>query len=198
MSGDTEIHHPNMFGDIFRFLLEIAFTLLGAALIARAWMHAVRLHPFNPFAQAVYQATNWLVMPLRRIVPTSSMVDWASLFGAWLAALVYLVLMWTSVASAIMPVQLLPTALGAAFLTVAKWGANLIVWVTLFQAILSWVNPLAPLMPVLQTLTAPLLDPIRRIMPNLGAVDLSPLVLLIFAQIAVMVLGHMRFGLFGV
>jgi len=187
-----------MFGDIFRFLLEIAFTLLGAALIARAWMHAVRLHPFNPFAQAIYQATNWLVTPLRKVVPSSGPIDWASLLGAWLAALVYLLLMWTTLTSALIPFQLLPGALGGALLTVAKWAANLVVWVTLIQAILSWVNPLAPLMPVLQTLTAPLLAPIRRILPDFGPVDLSPLVLLVFAQIAVMILGHMRYSVFGV
>jgi YggT family protein len=53
-------------------------------------------------------------------------------------------------------------------------------------------------MPLLQTLTAPMLDPIRRILPSLGGLDLSPLVLLIIAQVAMMFLQSMAFSRFGV
>ena len=72
--------------------------------------------------------------------------------------------------------------------TVLKWGVNLVLWLTLIQVILSWVNPMAPVMPVLQTLTAPLLDPIRRLLPTPGGLDFSPLVVLILAQVLIMVL----------
>ena len=89
-------------------------------------------------------------------------------------------------------------ALIASVLTVLKWAFNLVLWLTLIQVILSWVNPMAPIMPVLQTLTAPLLDPIRRVLPNLGGIDFSPLVLLILAQIIMMVLESLAFSLFGV
>ncbi|MGI4984191.1 MAG: YggT family protein, partial [Janthinobacterium lividum] len=50
-----------MFGDIARFLIDIVFTLFGAALILRVWMQAVRLPPRNPFSQGVFQITDWLV-----------------------------------------------------------------------------------------------------------------------------------------
>jgi YggT family protein len=53
-------------------------------------------------------------------------------------------------------------------------------------------------MPVLRTLTAPLLEPIKRIMPNLGGIDLSALVLLILAQVAMMVLNRISFSLLGI
>lgn len=58
-------------------------------------------------------------------------------------------------------------------------------------------KPARPVMPVLHTLTAPLLDPIRRLLPNLGGLDLSPLVLLVLAQIAIMFLQHFTYTLFG-
>jgi YggT family protein len=48
----------------------------------------------------------------------------------------------------------------------------------------------------LTTLTDQLLAPIRRITPKLGALDLAPLVLLVLAQIAMMVLGRISFTLF--
>lgn len=184
-----------MFGDIFRLLLDTAFTIFGAALIARAWIHAVRMHPFNPVARFIYQATNWLVNPLRRVVPSAGAIDWASLIGAWLTALVYLVLMWLVTIGVLIPLSSLPLALGVSFLTVVKWAFNLMVWITLAQAILSWVNPSAPIMPVLQTLTDPLLEPIRRILPRSG-IDFSPLVLLVLAQVALMIITRLSFTLF--
>jgi YggT family protein len=93
---------------------------------------------------------------------------------------------------------LIPGLLGAALVTVARWALNLIVWLTLIQAVLSWINPMAPIMPVLRTLTAPLLEPIKRIMPNLGGLDLSALVLLVLAQVAMMVLNRVSFSLLGI
>ncbi|VFR29385.1 Integral membrane protein YggT, involved in response to extracytoplasmic stress (osmotic shock) [plant metagenome] len=187
-----------MFGDIIRFLLEIAFTLLGAALLARAWFIAVRMHPFHPVVQSINQATNWLVMPLRKILPNTGRIDWACLLAAWLVALVYLVLSWLVSTGSMVPVQLLPAALGAALLTVARWSLNLVLWLTLLQVVLSWVNPAAPMMGLLRTLTAPLLDPLRRILPNMGGIDLSPLALLIIAQVLMMVLARISYGIFGV
>ncbi|AMG90357.2 YggT family protein [Bordetella parapertussis] len=186
-----------MLGDIIRFLLEITFTLFGAALILRAWIHAVRLHPFNPLARAIYQGTNWLVLPLRRVIPATGSIDWTSLIAAWVAALIYLILVWLSAVGALPPASALPSAMGSALLMVLKWTLNLMVWMTLIQAVLSWVNPLSPLMPLLQTLTAPLLDPIRRILPR-TAIDFSPLVLLIGAQILLMMVARLAYGIFGV
>ncbi|MDN3986182.1 YggT family protein [Zwartia vadi] len=185
-----------MIGEILRFLLDIGFTLIGAVLLARAWLQAVKLHPFNPISQAIYQATNWLVGPLRRIVPTGGGIDWATLLGAVLAAIVYLVLLWFVSTASMLPVKLIPGIIGAGFATVGRWALNLIIWLTLIQAILSWINPMATIMPVLRTMTEPLLEPIRRIMPRLGGIDLSPLVLLILAQIAIMVVTRIIYQLF--
>ena len=185
-----------MIGEILRFLLDVSFTLIGAVLLARAWLQAVKLHPFNPLSQAVIQATNWLVTPLRRIVPTSAGVDWASLLGALLVAMVYLILLWFVSTTSMLPLSLIPGVLGAGIATVGRWALNLIIWLTLIQAVLSWLNPMATVMPVLRTLTSPLLEPIRRIMPRLGGFDLSPLVLLILAQIAIMVVTRITYQLF--
>ena len=186
-----------MIGEILRFLLDIVFNLVGAILLARAWIHAAKLHPFNPLSQAIHQATNWLVEPLRKVVPTKGgLFDWASLLGALLAAMAYLLLMWLVSTSSMLPAKLLPGLMGASVVTVGRWALNLIVWMTLIQMVLSWVNPLATIMPVLTTLTDPLLAPIRRITPKLGALDLAPLVLLVLAQIAMMVLGRISFTLF--
>ncbi|NYT58153.1 YggT family protein [Alcaligenaceae bacterium] len=187
-----------MLSDILHFIVSIVFSLFGIALLIRAWVYAIRLHPFNPYSQAVLRLTNWLVQPLRKILGPGDRIDWPTLLACWLTALIFLLLSWFLLTGALPAVQSLLPAVLAALLTMLKWAFNLILWATLIQAILSWVNPMAPIMPVLHTLTAPLLDPIRRIMPNLGGLDLSPLVLLVLAQVAMMVVQRFAYSLFGV
>ncbi|AZY50333.1 YggT family protein [Bordetella avium] len=181
-----------MIGDIFGFIIDILFTLFGAALLLRAWMHAVRLHPFNPLARTIYQCTNWLVLPLRRVIPATGRVDWSSLFAAWLAALVFFILLTVAAFGALPSASGLPRILLAALLTEVRWALNLIVWLTLIQAVLSWVNPMSPIMPLLQTLSAPILNPIRRILPR-TSIDFSPLVVLLLAQVLIMLLTRLSY-----
>ncbi|CAD6509619.1 hypothetical protein LMG28727_00260 [Paraburkholderia kirstenboschensis] len=174
-----------MFGDIARFLLNTLFTLFGAALLLRAWLQVVRMPPFNPVTNAVLQATNWIVLPLRRILPSTRNVDWASLVAALIAAIVYVVLM--VVLTGADPLTLVPTLLIVAVLTVIKWALNLIIWMTILMALLSWLNPRSPAMPILYQLTAPFLNPLRRVVPHLGGIDLSPILLFVIVQVLLMV-----------
>lgn len=187
-----------MFSDVIQFLADIAFALFGIALILRAWAFAIRLHPFNPLSRVVIQATDWLVQPLKRFIPVSGRFDWPSIVACWLTALVYLMLGWVLFTGSLPPIQHIFPALIAALLTMARWAFNVVLWATLIQAVLSWVNPMAPIMPILTTITAPLLNPIRRVLPNFGGIDFSPLVLLILAQVAMMILQRMAFTLVGV
>lgn len=187
-----------MIRDILHLILNIAFSLFGIALLIRAWIFAIRLHPFNPYSQTMIQITDWLIQPLRKILKPGNRIDWPSLLACWITAFIYLILTWVALTGQIpVPESLLPAVLASIF-TMLKWVFNLILWLTLIQVVLSWVNPLSPIMPMLQALTAPLLDPIRRIMPNLGGIDFSPLVLLLLAQVAMMVLEQFAFSLFGV
>lgn len=187
-----------MLSNTLNLLINVLFSLFGIALVIRAWTFAIRLHPFNPWSQAILRVTDWLVLPIRRLISPGNRVDWPSLVACWLTAFVYLLLTWVVLTGSLPPYQSLVPGLLAAFLTMLRWTFNVILWATLIQAVLSWVNPMAPVMPILTTLTAPLLDPIRRIMPNLGGLDLSPLVLLIAAQVAMMFVQQLAFSLFGV
>jgi len=187
-----------MFTDIFQLVLRIGFLLLGTVLILRVWTHAVRLHPFNPYAQAILRLSNWLVQPIQRLVPHGRLADWPALFACWLVALSYLLLSWLVLTGSMPPFAWMASILPVAALTVLEWTFNVVLWVTLIQAVLSWVNPMAPVMPVVQMLTAPLLNPIRRVLPHLGGIDFSPLILLILAQIMMRVVQRMVYALAGV
>jgi YggT family protein len=190
-----------MFGEIARFLLNTIFTLFGAALLLRAWMQVVRMPPYNPVSNAVMQATNWLVLPLRKILPTAKTIDWASIVAAFLAALVFMILMvlLAGVDPAGLPV-LLPTLLAVAVITVIKWALNLIIWMTILMALLSWLNPQSPAMPLLYQLTAPFLEPLRRVLPRMGGIDLSPILLFVIVQVLLMVVTRLAVSMtmFGV
>ncbi|WP_028215793.1 YggT family protein [Paraburkholderia oxyphila] len=174
-----------MFGDIARFLLNTIFTLFGAALLLRVWLQFVRVPPYNPVTHAIQQATNWLVLPLRRVIPGVRGIDWAGVVAALIAAIVYVLLMvWLA---GVDPLGLLPTLLIVAVLTLVKWALNLLIWLTILMALLSWLNPRSPAMPVLFQLTAPFLNPIRRVLPNFGGLDLSPILLFVIVQVLLMV-----------
>jgi YggT family protein len=186
-----------MFGDVARFLLNTVFTLFGAALLLRAWMQVVRMPPYNPVSNAVMQATNWIVLPLRKILPGGK-VDWASLLAAYIAALVYVLLM--IVLAGVDPTLMLPMIFLVSLLTVIKWALNLIIWMTILMALLSWLNPQSPAMPLLYQITAPFLDPLRRILPRLGGLDLSPILLFVIVQVLLMVVTRVAVSmtLFGI
>ena len=61
-------------------------------------------------------------------------------------------------------------------------------------AVLSWVQAHSPVSDVIARLSEPLLRPVRRVLPLVGGVDLSPLVVLVLVQVALMALGHLQFG----
>ena len=65
----------------------------------------------------------------------------------------------------------------------ARFSLYLLIGVILIQAVISWINPYAPLAPLFNTLTAPFLRPFRRWIPPIGNIDLSPLFALVAAQL---------------
>src|SRR5512147_695181 len=81
-----------IFIDIARLLIETVAALLGVTLLLRAFMNFIGMPGRNPFAQFVLALTDWLVRPLRRVVPSAGRVDTASLLAAYIIALLMLIL----------------------------------------------------------------------------------------------------------
>ena len=65
----------------------------------------------------------------------------------------------------------------------------------MIYALLSWVQARSPVSDLLDRLVAPLLSPIRRHMPLMGGVDLSPLALLLLLQVLIMLIGGLQSGM---
>lgn len=174
-------------------LLETVGSLLATACLLRAYMNRIGMGARNPIGQFVVAITDWLVRPLRRLVPAGGRADWASIAGAFVIA-VALALFFVSLFTGGFPSP--GVALLLAFFWLVKWSLWLLTALVIVQAVLSWVNPHAPIAPAVSALTQPFLGPIRRIVPLIGGVDLSPLVLILLIQFALTLLQSAMAGLF--
>ncbi len=181
-----------MLPQIVNFLLEIACTLVGGACLLRMFMHWRRMSMANPVGQFVLALTDWLVKPLQRIVPLTGRVDAASLLGVWLLKMVqYVVFM---LLAGMARWALLPVL---ALLGVARLAASVATAVIIVVVVLSWMQNRTQIADVLNRLTAPLLAPLRRVVPLVGGVDLSPLIAVVVLQVIAMVLGALQAQLLG-
>lgn len=174
-------------------LLETVGSLLATACLLRAYMNRIGLGARNPIGQFVIAITDWLVRPLRRLVPASGRIDWPSVAGGFLVALV-LALLFMALFSGGFPSP--GAALLLAVFWLVKWSLWLLTALVIVQAVLSWVNPHAPIAPAVDALTQPFLGPIRSVVPLIGGVDLSPLVLILLVQFALSVLQSGLAGVF--
>ncbi len=176
------------------FLLDVIAGLLGGACLLRLYMQMHRVPFGNPLGRFVFALTDWIVLPLRRIIPPAGRWDIASLVAAWLIIMLkYLLLM--LLAGGVRPVALpLLSLFGLMQLAVSGLTALLIVY-----AVLSWVPGASPVLhDLVQRLAEPLVRPIRRVVPLIGGVDLSPLVAIVLLQIVGMVLGNVLLGIYGI
>ena len=183
-----------MLYEIIHLLVDVVGGLLVGACALRAWMQARRLGGVNPVGHFVMSLTDWIVRPLRRIVPAYKSVDWASLVAAFLLTLVAVAIDLGLRFGALPPLDLL---LGLTLVWLIKWILYLAQLMILISAVLSWVNPFSPLLPVFDALTAPVLAPLRRILPQAGRLDFSPLAALLLIQIALIIVNRVAFQVIG-
>ncbi len=178
------------------FLLETLFFFLVAAALLRAWMNQLRLHMSAQPGRLAIALTDWLVSPVRRVLPRAlaqSRVDWGSLVAALLLALLY-GFIWLMLAAGVSELTLtaeysFATVLTMALRLLARTLLQGLMVLLLVYAVLSWVQPRSPVMATLERLCAPILRPVRRVVPLIGGVDLSVLILIIGLQVGLMLLG---------
>ena len=173
---------------ILVFLLETVFYFLIGAALLRAYMTWLRINMVAQPGTFVRALTNWLVKPLRRLLPQAlvrTRLDSASLLAAVLLALLY----------ALLSAWLLSGAMpGLAWLGFAVQMLLRVLLQTLTMlvfgyVVISWVQPGSPVYGLLARMVEPPLAPLRRIVPTVGGVDLSAMALLLLLQIGLMLIG---------
>ena len=182
-----------MFGQIAQLLIQTAFGFFVYALLLRFHMQWLRAPFRNPVGQFVSALTDWIVRPARRVVPGLFGLDLASILIAWIVeALMLVLLYWLrgfSFAGA--PGIAAGILFTLAAMELMRASLYLLIGVVIVQVIISWVNPHAPLAPVFDALTRPFYAMFRRFVPTIGNVDLSPLFVLLVAQILLMLLENL-------
>lgn len=181
-----------MLYQIVTLILEVAVGLLAGTCLLRLYMQHQRIpmsaRSGNPMGRFIFALTDWIVLPLRRVLPSVGRWDTSSLVAAYLLQLAEFALLWLFSGGMASPLSVLVlAAFGLIRMAIAGFTALVIVY-----AVLSWVQTQSYLSDLLDRLMAPALAPIRRIVPLVGGVDLSPLVLLLLLQIAGIVLGNLQ------
>lgn len=161
------------------FILDTLFNLYLMVVILRIWLQWARADFYNPLSQFVVRCTHPILGPLRRVIPSVGSLDLAAVLLAYAVALgKYLLFL----ALGMIQGQWLGLLL-VSLLLVLKQAGSLLFWLLVARAILSWVSQgRSPFELVLFQLTEPLLSPIRRVIPAIGGLDLSVLVLFIALQ----------------
>ncbi|MFH1044870.1 MAG: YggT family protein [Pseudomonadota bacterium] len=182
-----------MLSQILRFLLDAILGFFVFVLLARFYLQLLRAPFRNPLGQFVTALTNWLVLPARRLIPGMLGMDLASFMLAWLLEALLLILLFVLRGGSLGGAS--GAAVGILFslalLELARFSLYLLIAVILIQAVMSWVNPYAPLAPLFNALTGPFLRPFRRLIPPVGNVDLSPLFALVAAQLLLIPLEYL-------
>lgn len=175
--------------------MQAAFFLINAVagffctlFLLRFMMQLARVSFTGQIGDFVIKLTNWAVKPLRRIVPGVAGVDWASLIAA-----LWLQLMLAGLILALSPLPLGADAAGTVLMILMLAVRGLIqltvyilIGALILQAVLSWVNPYSPVTPTVNQLVRPILAPIRRFVPPISGIDLSPLVAILLLQVVLM------------
>ncbi|WP_163932672.1 YggT family protein [Paraferrimonas sp. SM1919] len=158
-----------------QYLITVLFDLYLMVVLLRLWLQFVRADFYNPFSQFVVKATQPIVAPLRRVIPSIGRFDTSTLVLAFVVAATK----WSLLMMMSSQIDLLNLAL-ISTLSVAKELGMLLFWMLIIRAILSWVSQgFSPFEAVLAQMTEPFLAPIRRIIPPMGGLDLSLLILMI-------------------
>lgn len=180
----------NVLQQIGAFLTETLFSLYIGAVVLRMLLGYAGANFYNPLSQFLVKVTNPTLVPLRRFIPSIGKLDTSAIVLALGLTLIKLILLSLIVFGEVNMIALF----FASIIDLVK----VIIWVyiisLLIQAVMSWVgsahgNPVAPL---IDSLTHPLLSPVRRVIPNTGALDLSPLVVILVLNILLIIIDNIR------
>ncbi|OIV46164.1 hypothetical protein BK025_13755 [Sodalis sp. TME1] len=159
------------------FLFKTLIDLYIMVLLLRIWMQWTRCDFYNPFSQLIVKITQPVIGPLRRVIPALGSLDSASLLLALILAMIkFPLLMLIEVHVLILD----PIFLLVGLLALLKAAGELVFWVVIIRSLLSWVSQgRSPMDVVLYQLSEPLMYPIRRILPAMGGIDFSAMVVIL-------------------
>lgn len=180
--------------DILVYLVYVFFGLYLLAMLLRFLLQLVRADFYNPISQALVKLTNPLVVPLRRVIPGYAGIDLSSLLLAIVLQMVMVALLVLLQTGALLPpLPLLMVGL----LGIAAYLVQIYFFAILAMIILSWVaaGSNSPVLYLLYQLTEPVMAPFRKVIPPMGGLDLSPILVFVVINVVQIALSHLAYSL---
>jgi len=181
-------------GQLGSFLVDTVVTFFVVLAVARFLLQWLRVSFHNQVGEFVVLTTNWFVKPARKVIPAVAGLDAASIACAWLLQLAGL---WLHAMIAGGDRALLALC-AVALIELLRYAIYILVFSVIMQVVFSWVNPYAPLAPVFDSITRPFLRPIRKLIPPIGSIDLSPAVFFILLQLVLIAVNYLSFAAAGI
>jgi YggT family protein len=169
------------------FLITTIFDIFITLILLRFIFQYIRADFYNPISQAIVKLTNPALVPFRRLIPSFKGIDTAALVLLLSACLIKLGL------SCLIQYQVFPSVGGLLIWSIGDLitsTLNIFFWAIVIQAIMSWVSPSPghPVYAILYNLTSPLTQPARRYIKPISGIDVSPIVILLFLQVLIMII----------
>lgn len=170
------------FASAGQILVNFAFVLLISLIVLRVLLQCVRANFYNPICQFLYKATNPVLMPMRKLIPAWRNLDLAGVLLALLLSAIKLYLLYAldghRLGLAGLPLIALADLLD--FVLMLYFGLILV------RVLLSFVNVdrANPVVPLVYQLADPVLRPIRKRLPAISGIDLSPMVAMLVILLA--------------
>src|SRR4051794_39955545 len=193
MSSATSWQRTEMFAQIATFLIDTIVSFLVFLLLARFHFQWLRVPFRNPMGEFLLATTNWFVLPARRVIPGLAGLDLSTLLVAWVLQGLGL---WAQAAIAGGDPGAM-AIIAVAGVDLVRYSVYILVFAVFVQVAISWINPDAPLGPLFDLITRPFLRPLRRFVPPVGRVDLTPMVLLVILYVLLIPLNHLRLAVAG-
>jgi YggT family protein len=170
------------FANAGQIIIQFVFGALIALIVLRVLLQWVRANFYNPICQFLYKATNPVLMPLRKIVPSWRNIDIAGIALAWVVTALKLVLLYATLGESLGVLGLIVLALA----DLIDFVLLLYIVLILARVVISFVgaDSYHPIVPLVMQLTEPVLKPVRRVLPAVSGIDFSPMVALLAITLA--------------
>lgn len=182
-----------MLADILITILLIASTFYLTVVLLRFLLQLARADFYNPISQFAVKATNPLLRPLRRFIPGWGGIDGAALVLAVIIQAITFFLILIALNGGIPAINPL-TLLSWSILNVLDLIVKIYFWSVIAVVVVSWIAPQSnhPAIQLVAQITEPVMRPVRSVMPSLGGLDLSPIIVFLILNVISVVIDHMK------
>lgn len=182
-----------MLAEIVITVLLIASAFYMTVVLLRFLLQLARADFYNPITQFVVKATNAPLRPLRKIIPGWGGIDGASLVLAVLIQAITFFLILIALNGGIPAINPL-TLLTWSVLNILDLIVKIYFWSVIAVVVVSWIAPTShhPAIQLVAQLTEPVMRPVRNMIPSIGGLDLSPIIVFLILNVVSVVINHMK------